>query len=173
MILAKINCMQMKFSKIWHDPVGSKVIAGIILAILGLVTYIKWEWVKGILGQSLQVWFVCLLLAIILLIYFAIKQYRKAPPYVTEYKTDVFKEWRWTWDYEIDKKTKQYIPTNLQSFCPVDNYKLTKQKDGSFAKCPGCGVIYPKERFEKVVDITSLINKRLGEKEFISKQLKK
>ena len=130
------------FTKLWHDPVWSKVIAGVILAVGATVAtyFLNWWPVIGefvsqcftfaLASTSTPNWllFVLGLLALPVVIIFGVIVWEKifpphsTPPSWRSYTTDFFFGLRWRWTY--GNMGELY---NTHTFCPHCDYQVFAQ----------------------------------------------
>lgn len=155
--------------KIWNDPVGSKVIASVIIAGTGWLTYrLNWwpGWItRRIAGLWASLWaymlssFALPHWLLILLILFAlptivfgcvfvwITLFPKKDttpdgatgPHWSSYTTDLFDGLRWRWRYTSEGGIERVL-----SFCPVCDFQVFPDTTSSFADrisfhCESCG----------------------------------
>jgi hypothetical protein len=147
-----------RFHKIWHDPVWSKVIAGIVLGggalaltyLLNLLWPSIGEYVHAIYrfalaATALPNWTIGLLgllaLPVIVLVFGSLWQKgfpAKPEPEWMNYRTDEFFNLniRWRWDYRSSGIH------NLSAFCPYCDFQIYAQEEGwdrIVFDCEKCG----------------------------------
>ena len=147
-------------TRIWKDPVWSKVIAAAIIGVSGAVLSYRLDWWPPITrGFRWFVTFVCSatsvpnwLLAILLvcavpslvvaalIIWGVTVSPRSSASGWQNYKHDEFFKLRWRWSYS----TIDGAITQLHSFCPNCDYQVFPQNNWSgrtriFFKCDSCG----------------------------------
>ncbi len=158
--------------KIWNDPVWSKIIAGVIIAV---ITFI-WVYMKGlwfaineftllfcmVLIKNISVPFWLLILIstlcisatfIILITIYGIYNKKNTVRNRKDYTTDTFFGLKWFWMYN-------YLDdiTDLYSCCPKCLYQVNTDYDHYndivYAKCDRCGNVIniPLERNQNVKD---------------------
>lgn len=143
-------------TKIWKDPVGSVVIAAVILSIVGavstyllglwptIVTWIKSVATYAVAPSQLPNWCIWLLGAVVLLIVlFALALVGKAlrgDPRLL-YVEDVIFKLRWRWAYLSDKNLGE-----VHSFCPHCDFQVFPQVASAYDaidhivyRCDSCG----------------------------------
>jgi hypothetical protein len=136
-------------TKIWHDPVWSKVIATGILGILGIAITSWFQWWPAIGAAAHATWAlliadtatpnwlliilalctfaVCFCLAALLWGWLAPAKLRGAQePQWTDYLADTFLDLRWRWTFQ------GHHPRNIAAFCPKCDYQLSYRSDGRF-----------------------------------------
>lgn len=131
--------------KIWHDPVWSKVIAGVALAALAVIGayFLDWwpamtQWLGAgvrLLGRSSSVpnWLLGLLVLLALpavVVGATLLAARRGDDW-RSYTTDNFYGLRWRWHYIGDG-----IPDRLATFCPNCDFQVFAQDASSFRSVP-------------------------------------
>lgn len=140
--------------KIWNDPVWSKVISGIILAVLGLLYSV----IKGVLigsesipdeiatvfGYKVNVW---LAIVVMLAIWAIFGYYNKRgdeneevplPPFVTDFIEGCYQSLRWRWRWQWSDTKKYYYVSELSIVCPFCHEGLLTLGLMNY-KCGKCG----------------------------------
>ena len=172
--------------KLWNDPVWSKVIAGVILAVLAVIgTYLLNWWstigrfIKRIWGFIFSTtvvpnWLLgilCLPFLLAILIICALvwdkfhPSHTRKPDWHT-YTSDIFEGLRWRWNYRYDGET-----CDLYSYCPHCNLQINPDDSMIYLTgqirfhCDGCG--WELRRFsesERSLEnlIKRLIHQRIG-----------
>lgn len=138
----------MMFKKLWHDPVWSKVIAGVILAVGATVAtyFLNWWSVIGefvsqcitfaLASTSTPNWFlfVLVLLALPVVILFGVRVWEKifpsqsSPPSWRTYTTDFFFGLRWRWTYGSGGEIY-----NAHTFCPHCDFQVFPRDVSSYS----------------------------------------
>ena len=167
------------FTKIWKDPVWSKVIAAGITGILGILLVvvsiyfpslwvsvstgftIVWSfisghtntpnWVLGIMAIS------CLILSVILFLYIQQKIKPDTPEDPYSYRSDIIEGLLWNWHYRLK------AISGLISLCPKCEFQILPELINSFYSanrcryyCQGCNTevgILEKDVLEKLVKL--------------------
>lgn len=141
--------MKEKLSNMWHDPVWSKVIAAVIVALGGLVvSAIKslcspmsfGSAVLNVLSFKVSVWVVLLVIFIVVLGVSLLKKYasKPTPPFVTEFTSGIYQNQRWQWNWRWDDEERRYHVYDLSVMCPkCKTGILTIYFDGY--QCGKCG----------------------------------
>jgi hypothetical protein len=154
-------------TRLWKDPVWSKVISTLIVAlILAAFAYFKGWWpnISKALYQSslwtvaktpISNWLLILLSLfalgfVLCIVAIVILRSGKAIPDFLSYQTDIFYEIRWRWTYVGGKIDR------LVSFCPICDYQLIPKEAGAYAAAPR--TLYECEdedcrSFAKVIDL--------------------
>ncbi len=120
---------------IWKDPVWSKVIAAVIIALLGsLAAYFGLlSWITS--STLVPNWLIGLM--IISCTFFAYKMFEKSDTstdWEKSYQNDNFFGLRWTWKYSKKKIV------NLSSHCSECNYRIIHRDDPIInCVCEECG----------------------------------
>lgn len=149
------------YKKLWHDPVWSKVIAGIILGLgaLGLAHFLNWWPALGrqitsgheflLSSNQVQNWVVILLavlsLPTILLACYIVFE-KLFPSSSTEthwrnYRMDNFHGLRWRWKFE-----DEFI-YDMSIFCPACDFQVYPMNASSYSvdrirfRCDACGTM--------------------------------
>ena len=123
-------------TKIWKDPVWSKVIAFIIITfIVSIATYFLnlWSVISTFAAQcyffafastSISHWilFILILFALFAILFLAVKAWLKIFPLASSskhYKTDLFFGVRWRWKFDWNGEI-----CDIQTFCPYCDYEV-------------------------------------------------
>lgn len=146
------------FSYIWHDPVWSKVISWMIIAVLGFVATVGWNWLGG--GKSMQkslklvfeykvnIWLVLAILVLLLIVRgFIIRNKQNNnrvpnPPFVNDFTEGCYQGQRWKWRWQWTKTYKFYYIADLNIVCPVCHDGLLTITYMDY-KCGKCGADIP------------------------------
>ena len=139
--------MKEKLSNIWHDPVWSKVIAAVIVALGGLlVSAIKslcsqesfGTALLNVLSFKVSVWIVLSVIFIVVLGVALLKKHahKPTPPFVTEFTSGIYQKQQWQWRWRWDDEERCYYIYDLSVKCPkcktglltisFDNYQCGK-----------------------------------------------
>jgi len=130
------------FKAIWHDPVWSKVIAGGVLAALGVAATLLFGWWPSIVGaagaamshlgeaEALPRWllYVLVLMALpavafaVALLWGLLRPSAGSNPPWAGYKSDSFFGIHWRWDYTASGMSDP-VP-----FCPICDYQLSLKR---------------------------------------------
>lgn len=149
------------FRKLWHDPVWSKVIAGIILGLgaVGLADFLNW-WpalarqitlAHELLSSSNQVqnWIVIILTllslpTILFACYIVFEKFFPSSATETnwqDYKKDNFYGLRWRWKFEDE------LIYDMSMFCPTCDFQVYPMNASSYGadrirfRCDACGTM--------------------------------
>ncbi len=141
---------KLKISKLWHDPVWSKVIAAAVLVLAGIIwSYFQWFWpsigaaasntAKWMLNRTPTPNFLLIILSactLVLLVFGAIILWAIIFPAAHDvgwqsYTMDKFFGIRWRWTYGSDGAV-----IGLYSLCPVCDYQVFPVNVSSFRVAP-------------------------------------
>jgi hypothetical protein len=140
-----------QLKRAWNDPVWSKVIAGAILAALGLFLSIWLDWWPAIIrfargSTTLPNW----LLTVLVLAAFGmlgvaglilwVSRVAPAGPRWRGFTEDVVMGLRWRWRYSADADAEMW---DLHAFCPTCDFQLFPKDVGPYRYPPV--VMYPCE----------------------------
>lgn len=140
--------------KIWNDPVWSKVISGIILAVLGLLYSV----IKGLLngsdsipdemstvfGYKVNIWLAIVVMLAIWAIfgYFSNRGNENVqvtePPFVSGFIEGYYQNQRWRWRWQWSETKKYYYVSELSIVCPICHEGLLTLGYMDY-KCGKCG----------------------------------
>lgn len=150
--------MKDKLKAIWHDPVWSKVIAGVVLAILGAVYALLKAWASdtetipdalvAVFGFKVNIWLAAAIVIILLIIVGLIKKNREktnrklVPPFVTSFTEGMYQGQRWRWRWQWSEKNNYYYVSELSIVCPVCHDGLLTLVYMN-CKCGRCGADIP------------------------------
>ena len=140
------------FRNAWEDPVWSKVIAAVIIALGGmLVTAIKsicfnvsfGTAILDVLQFKLSLWIILVALFAVALGVAIYKKHskRSKPSFVSEFTSGVYQNQQWHWTWEWSNEDKFYYVMDLNMMCPkCKNGVLYLSFDGY--QCGKCGTEY-------------------------------
>lgn len=170
----------MKIIKIWHDPVWSKVISGIILGIFGAVVTLIYSVIKEIkFLEALIVFydiFISILffqvsliwiILIIIIIYFlrkVLKNRFKLKPEWLNYKNDILKKYLWTWEYKYDEYDEKWQIVEMSPHC--HNCECILHYKSGNIECPNCGNIYGYNYYEDLEEIKKMIINKIEKRRY-------
>ncbi len=140
--------------RIWNDPVWSKVISGIILAVLGLLYSV----IKGLLngsesipdeitavfGYKVNIWLAIVVTLAIWAIFGYFNRRGKedgeepAPPFVSGFIEGCYQNQRWRWRWQWSDTKKYYYVSELSIVCPICHEGLLTIGYMDY-KCGKCG----------------------------------
>lgn len=115
-------------NKIWKDPVGSKIIASVLMliftSIAGAVkTHFEWNGFVSILSINIPLW--VLLLGVLLYIVLVwVLELLREPAFLKLIRIDNLYGFNWTWQWNFDKKTRRYKIVDLKPLCKTCNEKM-------------------------------------------------
>ncbi len=113
------------------------------LSTLGEIVKAIWNFIALILNYEVKVWWFLMAIFILIGIIYLILKFNaevNSIPKFTDYKEDRFKNWRWTWDWKLNKRTNKWNVTDLTPYCPkcetilLDNSTMFD----SIYECPNC-----------------------------------
>lgn len=139
---------------IWHDPVWSKVISGIILFALGLLV----SFIKGCLSETetiheafftvftyrVNIWLVVAVLLVLMIASAIVNRIRRnsitipVPPFVNDFTWGVYQGQKWTWRWQWSNSRMSYYIVDLNIVCPVCKQGLLTEDYYGY-KCGKCG----------------------------------
>lgn len=147
--------------KIWNDPVGSKVISGIILAMLGVAYSAVKAWLVGgksvqenlaiVFGYKVNVWIALACLLIILAVTGIVKRKKEKkekekdpplPPFVNDFTEGMYQGQRWKWRWQWSESNSFYYMEGLSIVCPACKEGLLSTVYMSY-RCGKCGADIP------------------------------
>ena len=140
------------FRNAWEDPVWSKVIAAIIVALGGvLVSAIKsfcfnvsfGTAILNVLRFKICLWIVLLALFVVALGVAIYKKHsrKKTPSFVSAFTSGTYQNQQWHWAWEWSDEDKFYYVMDLDMMCPnCKNGVLNFSYDGY--QCGKCGNEY-------------------------------
>ncbi len=107
--------------KIWNDPVGSKVIASIlmiiIVAVVGAIkTHYQWAGFVSLLTINIPLWILLLGLALYGLVVYVVGKCR-TPRFTDFVCIDNLYDFSWSWKWKFDKTSKRYKIIDLKPIC--------------------------------------------------------
>lgn len=166
------------FKKIWHDPVWSGVISGVLVAFLGvLFSLVKslvsenvnmWEGLKIVFGFKVSIWLVLIVFWIILIVFRVVEKRRRnakaAPncPFVKGFVTGNYQGHIWVWNWKWYGDQKIYYVDDLSIKCPkCKDGLLTIDGSGLNYWCGKCGISIPYDCFN--VDFDAVKNQILND----------
>lgn len=144
--------------KVWNDPVWSKVIAGVILAVGAAVYSVVKGWLSDTetISDVLQVVFTykvniwLALAAIILFLIISVARSNKkdedipVPPFVKDFTENFYINHVWTWRWQWSTTEHFYYIEDLGIRCSnCKNGKMTEGQEGYM--CAKCGGVVPYE----------------------------
>ncbi len=175
--------MKKIISKIWNDPVGSKVISAVILAIFGAGLINFWEMFQeglSLIGSMLAykigipVWLLIIFVVAIVALILTTLIIQKSEPEEIEiehdflkYKTDNILGIIWRWDWLKDYSTGKYKITDLHPRCPKCKSHAIGNNDELYSNpdkvvwCikDGCGWIWQQSSQYKIGLLSNLETK--------------
>lgn len=117
--------------RIWNDPVWSKVIAGVFLAVLGfLISVLKGclnesesipDALKSVFSIKINIWVVGVIVLILLIIISLIRRHDRRipiPPFINEFISGVYQNQVWKWHWKWSPTYKYYYIEDLNFECP-------------------------------------------------------
>lgn len=120
--------------KIWHDPVWSKVISGILLFVLGALFSLIKGWVSNtetipeafisVFTYEINIWFAVAITLIIMILSGVAKRIHNnreripQPPFVNDFTRWRYQNQIWTWRWKWSPTYKFYYITDLNIECP-------------------------------------------------------
>lgn len=145
--------------KIWNDPVWSKVIAGVILAVGAAAYSVIKGWIsdaetipevlQSVFAYKINIW-VALVILILTLIISGVRRNMEVdkipePPFVKGFTENLYMHRVWTWRWQWSKTWKFYYIDDLSIRCSnCKNGKMTEGEEGYM--CARCGNIIPYEQ---------------------------
>ena len=144
--------------KVWYDPVWSKVIAGVILALGGVL----WSFVKGLVnngesipealsdvfGFKVNVWIVIAIILAVLIVVSLVKRKNdisnRAPitPFREGFVGGVYQGQKWKWRWQWSETDKVYHLMDLNLVCPQCKEGLLTVGYSNYS-CGKCGIHIP------------------------------
>lgn len=122
------------FKRIWNDPVGSKVIASVIIFLLGLLcSFLKSlisdditfsDVIRQILGFKVELWLVVVCLMVLWIVSGIIskisdsKKRIPVPPFVNGFVKGLYQNQIWRWRWQWSPTNRFYYVTDLSIECP-------------------------------------------------------
>lgn len=162
--------------KIWNDPVWSKVISAVIIAIGTIVittifakvnnTSFTEAW-NRFWTFKIELWCLALVGIIIFLFLILIKRKSNKERKFLNYTQGIWSNTKWQWAWKYDPKTKKYHMFNLYTLCPkCQKGVFTAQSIYSREyNCVQCGFTMPTQFYNKpsYSQIVGEINKYISE----------
>lgn len=152
--------MESLHKKLWHDPVWSKVIAGVILAAGALISTYFLDWwppIVEFITRSYQLLFTSasvpnwamlilgilslpVLLLLVSLAWLTVFPKKSSPISWRDYTTDIYFGLRWRWKYLDNGRIY-----NTHTFCPHCDFQIYAENTSSYSvidrigfKCDSC-----------------------------------
>lgn len=150
------------FFTIFLDLVMSKP----VLSTLGSLGVSVWGLILTVLNFELKVWWLIVIVGVVIMIIQVIaKVTEKAParPPFLSYKSDTFKNWKWSWEWDTGYNKKWRV-TELTAYCPKCGHSLLKAQDFIYDysfQCPMCNFYSRGESEEHPAKIERLILDRV------------
>lgn len=170
--------MKKFFKNPWIRIIIGGVIVGIILSLIEWLT--EAEFLQSIWGiikiafawffaAKLKVWIVLIIMFIVFWITSIIRSKpintspdEHTPPWVDEYRQDIFEEMLWKWQWEFDYNAKIHKPVNFHPFCPECDCILVWSN--LRYKCPKCKERYSEKENDRAAERMALLWLRIKEK---------
>ena len=120
----------------------------------------------SIMSFEIKIWAILVALIIFLIIsktFSQIKLSHNGKPVFYEYRSDVFKVWKWTWNWEQNSYNSRWGVTDLKALCPKCGHSLLKTNNiihGYCFDCPMCNFYSEDESVEHPTKIEQLIYDR-------------
>lgn len=106
---------------------------------------IKWGWdlVLEILNFNIKIWWLLILIAVVILIFYLINKLRNkvsTKPDFYNYREDILKNWKWSWGWEFQSYKNSWKLSNLKAHCPECNTPMIDSSNDYFKMfdCPRC-----------------------------------
>lgn len=142
----------------WHDPVWSKVISGIILFALGVLSSLVKGWLsntetiseafQSVFTYKINIWIAIAIVLAVMIVVGVVKRYRNessripAPPFVNDFIAGMYQGQRWQWRWQWSKTFKYYYIADLSIVCPACKQGLLTLGIMDY-KCGKCGADIP------------------------------
>lgn len=115
-------------SKIWKDPVGSKIVASVLMIIITSIAgavknHFEWKGFVSILRINIPLWMLLLAVLFYLVLVWVLEASRK-PAFLEFIRIDNLNGFNWTWQWSFDKKTKRYKIVDLKPSCKTCNERM-------------------------------------------------
>ncbi len=149
--------MSDRFKNIWCDPVWSKVIAGIILAVLAALFSLFKGWISDtetipdafteVFTYKVNIWIAIAAFFLFLIVLGIIRKKREAckkppiPPFVNEFTRWRYQNQFWKWRWEWSPTYKFYYVTDLFIECPNCHEGVLDLEFMNY-RCPKCNASY-------------------------------
>ena len=145
--------------KIWNDPVWSKVISAVIIAVGTIIFTTVSAKVNNISFTEawnkfwtfkIELWCLALVGTVSFLLFVVIKRRKKERKFLS-YTQGVWSNTKWQWAWKYDPKTRKYRIFNLYTLCPkCQKGVFTVQNMYSREyNCVQCGFTTPTQFFNK------------------------
>jgi hypothetical protein len=137
------------------------------LSTLKMIVSSVWNFIVSLLNYELKLWWVIIAIVIILITFnlnFKISGRKVYPPSFTNYKSDTFKVWKWSWEWKQSSYDKKWQVSNLNAYCPKCGHSLLKSDDilyGYSFQCPMCNFYSRGETEEHPAKIERIIIDRI------------
>lgn len=137
-----------------------------------LISVIKWCWneIIFLLTYPVKVYWIVVFFTVLIGVLYVFSKLSKSEinrPKFLNYKSDVLKRWKWSWEYEL--RSKGYTVVNLMCYCVSCAYPMKYGKDywGKIcAECPKCKKYLLDHETEDITDIQIMIEHRINTKQF-------
>lgn len=146
------------FKRIWNDPVGSKVIASVIIFLLGLLcSFLKSlisddttfsDVVRQILGFKVELWLVVVCLMVLWIVSGVVSKIREGkkripePPFVNGFVKGRYQNQIWRWRWEWSPTNRYYYVADLNIECPNCHQGLLTLEYMNY-RCAKCNADIP------------------------------
>lgn len=146
------------FKRIWNDPVCSKVIASVILFLLGLLcSFLKslisddatfGDVIRQILGFKIALWLVVVVLMVLWIVSGIIskiwdgKKRIPVPPFVNGFVKGLYQNQIWHWRWEWSPTYRYYYVADLSIECPNCHQGLLTLEYMNY-RCAKCNADIP------------------------------
>ncbi|MCC8409927.1 hypothetical protein LJ707_13395 [Mucilaginibacter sp. UR6-1] len=139
-----------------------------------LISWIKaiLNFIVGILTFEIEVWHILIFLIVIAIIFFVSIKSRKSvdkskPHSFLSYTSDRFKNWLWSWEYDVNYRTNTYTLKKLVpvcEYCNIPMLELYNTWESGYV-CPKCERKYTndKSNYENREYIHALIGNKVKE----------
>ena len=150
--------MKQWLKDIWHDPVLSKVISGIILFALGALCSLVKGWLSNtetipeaflsVFTYKLNIWMAIAFVFAVMIVFGIFERYRNessripVPLFVNDFTAGMYQGQRWQWRWQWSEKYKYYYVADLAIICPACHKGLLSVVYMNY-KCGKCGADIP------------------------------
>lgn len=158
------------FLTLLNDHLKNKPILSTLLQILKAI----FNFIILILNFKLKVWWLIIGIIIISIISYLItyfkeneEEFKQFKPDFCSYKNEIFKHWRWSWDWKLNPRENKWQISDLNAHCPRCNTPLIDRSNyyELIFECPRCDFKARGSQCEEPQKIELLISDNLNRKE--------